>query len=218
MDLIQVMCSWGFPLDGSDPRNLVKDYLDRKRVRVERFQDNLPGHEFAIHFKKRHPELTERFAGNIKRSGAKINQETVNEYFKNLESVLEGIPPDCVFDYDETNLSDDPGRKKCLMLQGTKYLERILNNSKSCSSLMFCGSSTGQILPIYVAYKVLNVYQGWIERGPPNARYACSKSSWFDNDTFEDWFIKGFPTVAKTKEVTALIGDNLSSHFSVDVL
>ena len=83
---------------------------------------------------------------------------------------------------------------------------------------MFCGSSTGQILPIYVVYKALNVYQGWIERGPPNARYACSKSSWFDNDTFEDWFIKGFPTVAKTKEVTALIGDNLSSHFSVDVL
>ena len=76
------MCSWGFPLDGSDPRNLVKDYLDRKRVRVERFQDNLPGHEFAIHFKKRHPELTERFAGNIKRSGAKINQETVMNTLK----------------------------------------------------------------------------------------------------------------------------------------
>ena len=100
------MCGWGFPLDGSS-----FGHLDRKRVRVERFQDNVLGHEFVIHFKKRHPELTERFAGNIKRSRTKINPETVNEYFDNLESVLEGILPDCIFNCDETNLSDGPGRR-----------------------------------------------------------------------------------------------------------
>ena len=104
------------------------------------------------------------------------------------------------------------------MKRGTKYLERILNNNKSCTSLMFCGSATGQILPVYVVYKALSVYQSWIERGPPNSRYSCSKSGWFDNGTFEDWFIKFFLPFAKTKEVTALIGDNLSSHFSEDIL
>ena len=115
----------------------------------------------------------ERFAVNIKRSRTKINPETVNEYFDSLES---GIPPDFVFSYDETNLGDDPGRKKCLMKQGTKYLERILNNSKSWTSLMFCDTATEQILPVYVVYKALNVYQGWMERGLPNARYSSSKS------------------------------------------
>ena len=99
------------------------------------------------------------------------------------------------------------------MKWGTKYRERIPNNSKSCTSLMFCGSGTGQILPIYVIYKALNIYQSWIERRPPNARY-----DWFDNDTFEDWFIKVFLPVAKTKEITALISINLSSHFSEYVL
>ena len=57
----------------------------------------------------------------FKHSHAKINPETVNEYFDNLESVLEGIPPHYIFNYDETNLSDDPGRKKCLMKWRTKY-------------------------------------------------------------------------------------------------
>ena len=99
----------------------------------------------------------ERFAVNIKRSRTKISPETVNQYFDSLES---GIPPDCVFSYDETNLGDDPGRKKCLMKQGTKYLERILNKSKSWTSLMFCDTATEQILPVYVVYKALNVYQG----------------------------------------------------------
>ena len=152
----------------------------------------------------------ERFAVNIKRSRTKISPETVNEYFDSLES---GIPPDCVFSYDETNLGDDPGRKKCLMKQGTKYLERILNKSKSWTSLMFCDTATEQILPVYVVYKALSVYQGWMERGPPNARYSSSKSVWFDNDTFEDWFIKVFLPVAKTKEFTPLIGGDLLHTF-----
>ena len=81
---------------------------------------------------------------------------------------------------------------------------------------MFCGSATRQ--NVHFVYKALNNYQGWIERGPPNARYSCSKSGWFVNDTFEDWFIKVFLPVAKTMEVTAVIGDSLSSDFSEDIL
>ena len=45
-------------------------------------KNNLPTTGFVHHFKKRHPELTERFAGNIKRSRAKVNPEVVNEYFE----------------------------------------------------------------------------------------------------------------------------------------
>ena len=71
---------------------------------------------------------------------------------------------------------------------------------------------------VYVVYRALNVYQGWIERGLPNARYFYSKPGWFDNDIFEGWFIKFFLPFAKTKDVTALISNNLSSHFSEDVL
>ena len=104
------------------------------------------------------------------------------------------------------------------MKRSTKYPERIINNSKACTSLTFCGSATGQLLPVYVVYKVLNVYQGWVEGGPHKARYSCSKYGWIDNDTFEDWFINIFLPVAKNKDLTVLIGDNLSSHFSSEVL
>ena len=49
-----------FPLGGSDFRYLVKS-VDEKR-----FKNNMPTVEFVHHFKKRRPELTEGFAGNIK--------------------------------------------------------------------------------------------------------------------------------------------------------
>ncbi len=218
IERIQVMCDWGFPLSGCDLRYLVKSYLDRKGVREPRFQNNLPSTEFVYHFKKRHPILNERFAGNIKRSRAAVTKEVINDYFDHLEKELGGILPDCIYNYDETNLSDDPGRKKCLMKRGTKYPERVMNNSKACTSIMFCGSASGELLPVYVVYKAQHVYRNWISGGPPHARYACTKSGWFDGDTFEDWFRNVFIPVAKRKESTALIGDNLSSHFSPDVL
>ena len=37
VECIQLMCSWGFLLDGSDLRHPVKNYLDRKEARVEHF-------------------------------------------------------------------------------------------------------------------------------------------------------------------------------------
>ena len=45
---------------------------------MELFEGNLLGHEFVIYSRKKHPELTERFAGKIKCSRVKINPETVN--------------------------------------------------------------------------------------------------------------------------------------------
>ena len=38
---------WGFPLDGTDLRYLVKGYLDSSGQTVKRFRDNLPGIEWV---------------------------------------------------------------------------------------------------------------------------------------------------------------------------
>ena len=215
---IEIMCDWGFPLDGNDLKHIVQSYLNKIGVTEPRFKDNKPNNDFVFHFKHRHPELTERFAGNIKRSRAAVSHAVINDFFDNLEKELEGFSADDIYNYDETNLSDDPGRKKCLMKRGTKYPERIMNHSKASTSIMFCGNAAGEMLPVYVVYKAENIYNGWMVGGPEKARYSCSKSGWFDGNTFEDWFKTIFLPVARRKEKTALIGDNLSSHFSDEVL
>lgn len=58
-----VQCSeWGQPLDLYDLRVIVKNYLDKVGRRVDRFQNNMPGMEFAMGFIKRHKErLSMRF-------------------------------------------------------------------------------------------------------------------------------------------------------------
>jgi len=63
-----------------------------------------------------------------------------------------------LYNYDETNLSDDPGSKKCLYKRGVKYPERAKDNTKASISLMFCGSADGCMLPTYVVYKAEHIW------------------------------------------------------------
>ena len=69
-----------------------------------------------------------------------VSQEIVNDYFDNLEVFIEdGITAEHIYNYDETNLSDDPGTKKCIFQRSVKYPERIMDSSKSSMSVLHFG-------------------------------------------------------------------------------
>nr|CAI5855786.1 unnamed protein product [Callosobruchus analis] len=44
---------------------------------------------------------------------------------------------------------DDPGRKRVICRRGCKYPERVMNSTKSNTSVMFCGSAAGLALSPY---------------------------------------------------------------------
>ncbi|KAJ8720589.1 hypothetical protein PYW08_006054 [Mythimna loreyi] len=50
----------------------------------------------------------------------------MNEFYMNLETSLKDVPPSNILNFDETNLSDDPGSKKCIFKRGTKHHERVI--------------------------------------------------------------------------------------------
>ena len=98
-------------------------------------------------------------------------------------------------------------------------VERKQDHSKQSTSIMFAGNAIGEYLPPMVVYKAQNLYRGWTEGGPHNAVYDVTKNGWFDSRTFEIWFFKVFLPVAQSKVGTkVLIGDNLGSHFSQNVV
>nr|XP_023024930.1 uncharacterized protein LOC111513006 [Leptinotarsa decemlineata] len=124
-----------------------------------------------------------------------------------------------IWNYDETNLTDDPGVSKVICKKGSKYVERIMNSSKSSTSLMLCGNATGELMPMYVVYKADHLWTTWTEGGPKSCRYNRYKSGWFDAGIFEDWFFSTvLPRLKKQDGYKVLIGDNLSSHINVEVI
>lgn len=215
-----MLSEWGFPFSKLDLRLTVKSYLDKSGRNVKRFKDNIPGEEWARSFMKRHKDrIRSRTCQNIKTARSDLTKETFAEYFENLKEVIADVPACNILNYDETNLGDDPGAEKLIFKRGKKYPERIMNYTKGNTSIMFSGTATGELLPVYVVYKSVNLWQSWTNCGPKKARYNRSKSGWFDAVCFDDWFQTVVVPWAKKKDgKKVVIGDNLSSHFSTDVI
>ncbi|KAJ8916880.1 hypothetical protein NQ315_013348, partial [Exocentrus adspersus] len=61
----------------------------------------------------------------MNRNKAAVSRESIVEYFSNLRETL---PDTNILNYDETNMSDDPGRVKVLCRKDSKRAERIMDS------------------------------------------------------------------------------------------
>ena len=104
------------------------------------------------------------------------------------------------------------------MRRGKNRVERKIEHSKASTSIMFCSSAAGKMLPPMVVYKSKFLYDTWINGGPVNAVYDSMKSGWFDGRTFKKLFFDVFVKNLEGEGPFALIGDNLGSHFSEEVI
>jgi len=239
-----LMAEFDFPITKDDLRICVKNYLTEHGRDVAVFKENIPGVDWVNNFLNRHPIVRARTAENVKLLRAGITKQTLEEYIKNLEKTVRYVPSENIYNFDETNLTDNPGKKKVdtyrypffiflfafntflcicslqvLVKRGTKYPELIQNSSKVSTSLMTCGTAAGEILPLYVVYKSGKVWTTWMEGGPENCKYDCSLSGWLDACTFENWFMRILLPNAKRKPgPKVVICDNLSSHLNENVI
>ena len=220
VNIINQLTDWKVPLGGYDVRLLVKHYLDKRCVIHKRFANNLPGTDWLRGFLRRR-NLVVRLSDNVTPAKFEIDEASVNEFFDQLNETLQGVPPQNLFNFDETNMTDDPSRKKCVVRRGLHRVEKKAAHSHQAFSVMFCGNAAGNYLAPMVVYKVIseNLYSSWKLGGPPDTVYASTKSGWFDTSTFETWFFQIFlPHAKKLHGPKVLIGDNLGSHFSADVI
>lgn len=213
------MGNFGFPVNSMEARQLIRNYLNRCGREVKIFQNNIPGSDWMKNFIKRHPELSVRFAENVKRTRAAVDENMLRSFFENLESEIADVAPTNLWNFDETNLTDDPGKKKVLVKKGCKYPELIRNASKTSVSIMFSGNAAGELLPPYVVYRATNMWSTWKENGPKGCRYNASPSGWFDANIFNDWLeFQMIPRLKKLQGKKVLLCDNLSSHITVNAL
>jgi hypothetical protein len=217
---ISALGDWSFPLTPVEIRLLAKNFLDQQGRVVDRFPNNLPGRDWVTSFLKRHKnEIKVRIADNLSRARAELSPDDVKKFFTNLGKELEGVPPTNIINYDETNLTDDTGRKRCVFRRSCRYPNRVAPTTKTGFSVMFSGSADGIPFPPYTVFKAEHLYTPWVEGGPKGARYNRSKSGWFDTECFEDWFLSlMLPRLKRLPGKKVLIGDNLSSHFSHRVI
>lgn len=221
LNFLIMVSNWGFPFDEYDLRRLANGYLEEKQIEMPQLKENMPGVDWAKNFFKRHnKELAGRTATNISRKRAAVTSEILDEFFDNAEAELTSVPPENIINYDETCLSDNPGAKLFIFKRGCKHPERVVNNNpKSSISIMFSGTASGHVFPCYVVYKATQMWNVWSCGGPTGTRYNRSISGWFDTTCFTDWFKSIIlPYCKRMTGKKIIIGDNLSSHFTPEVL
>ena len=121
----------------------------------------MPGNDWLRGFIKCH-NLTKRITDNVKVARAEVNHEIISSYFDDLEQWLKDVPPSNIYNYDETNTSDDPGAKLVITRRGRNRTERKTQHSKSSVSVMFVGNAAGEFLRSMVVYKSESIYKEWV--------------------------------------------------------
>ena len=163
---------------GTCVRVKSEKHIDCKGVVSKRFKENTPGRKWMSGFLQRHLQLHHQVPKLIKAARAKVLSETVNKNFDNLEISLEGVPPENILNFDETNVTDDPANKQVIVRRGGKYPVKVTTTSKTAISLMFAGTAAGTLLPPYSVYKSKELAERWTTGRPPATRYNRSKSGW----------------------------------------
>jgi hypothetical protein len=165
LDSILVAADWGYPLNSLDFRFYTKAYLDTANKIVPRFKNNFPGEDWAFSVLRRYKDLvTSRISTNIKPSRAQVGPQELTAYHSHFGDLLAGIPPSNIVNYDETNMSDNPGRMKVICRRKVKYVEKVIHHSKSCTTVMFAATADGTLLPPYVIYKAAHLWDSWTGR------------------------------------------------------
>ena len=164
--LADMVAEWGFPLGPIEIKLIVKDLLDSKGE-VSLSQDNMPGDNWFVGFRKRN-KMSAWFASNIKLSRSKVDAEDITSFFNKLEKTLqeagiEELIPQNIYNYNEWNFTNDPGKTPVIIRRGQKRVENCQEVSKQSFSVMWCGSASGKLLLPMVIYKAMNCYEGWVQ-------------------------------------------------------
>lgn len=201
-DHVMVLADSGIPIGIDDVTLIIQRYLNSTNRKVKVFKNNRPGWEWGKLFLERHQDLKATLGHNISRSRAQVNEDKINEFFNNLESEIQGVPPENIFNFDETGFHDDPKKKKLLFRRKCRNPEVIRNSTKSCYTAIFCGNAAGEMLPPYFIFKAKNAWSDWLFGATRGSRMTVTKSGWIDLESFDDWFKYHFLRFAiKKKEL-----------------
>lgn len=79
----------------------------------------MPGYDWVRPFLIRHKKrIGRRRVALINRARAAVSTNDMEKYFDELKITLDSIPPSHLFNYDETNVQDNPGSSELLFRRG----------------------------------------------------------------------------------------------------
>ena len=144
-----------------------------------------------------------------------VNEDTITHYFDLLKQTLIDNSlinsPERIYNVDETGVPLDPRAPNFVTRKGTKKVRYRSTGKKGQTTVVACGSATGQIIPPTVIFEAKSVNNAWTRNELPGMTYGCSDSGWITTELFESWLCDHFLKHAISECPLLLLLDGHSS-------
>ena len=224
------LADMGFGLTGELVGVVLSDYLQDHSI--PNLTGGVPGKDWWRCFLKCWPSLTERKPQHLSKSRAEAGDTgIIRMWLDKVEEMLSsaGLDPSDpataarLWNCDETAFCTSVSATKLVVRKSTKMVHEVGGGSGREYTTVHCaGSGSGERLPPFILYKGKNLYQRWMEGGPPAAAvHGISESGWMDGANFLSWFTKLFlpavPYLTETAPVLLFL-DGHHSHISLELI
>lgn len=217
---IKTMEKWGFGLSKSEVLQAIARYLKENDV-PNPFKNSMPGDEYFYSFKKRHG-LSQKKPQAVEVARKRcIDPFIMADYFQLLQKITRGVPPDRIYNLDESSFCLDPTRVKVVGAKGTAAHRVTAGPAKENISVLMGANAVGGKLPPLIIFKAKNVWTSWMASKKdefPGLSYASTPNGWMDTETFNNYFERQFLNAIPKERPVVLIYDGHSSHTSLRLI
>lgn len=218
VSVIQAHAEAGFPIDKSELRDLIAEYLPNVG-KESYFSHGRPRHDWYNNFMHRwRSELSVRKPELLTLSRALgCNKTAVDAWFNILgyKRTQLGLRdhPSQIFNCDESGLSANPGMSKIITKRGSKNPVQVIPGSgKEQFTVLALANASGTHYPPFVVLTGKNLYDVWMSGGLKDVLYGTSENGWMDTkpvcQLVFNWFATGLSPETPI----------LASHISLEVV
>ncbi|XP_062535049.1 uncharacterized protein LOC134204243 [Armigeres subalbatus] len=197
--------------------------------RLQRSNETSSGKNWVQRFLRRHPMIKKKLSRNLSRSGAKVSEELLRQWFSEVEDILqeEGIDlsifnnPKRIFNFDESGFQLIPRNFKALCGPHDENVYHVSNNSeKECFTALFGSNADGDLTPTMVLYSGQRISREIAESVPKGWCVGVSEEGWQTSKTFYEYMTNCFfqwLLETKTEFPVIVFVDGHTSHVNVEL-
>lgn len=215
----------GFPVKKQELLDTVQKIL-KDLNKPNPFKDDRPGQTWYLNFLKRHPKISVRSAEGINKARARVTEESIRLWFRELEAFLaqEGKldildDPTRIFNGDESGFSLCPKTGKVLGPKGYRNLYQIEpGNEKDNLTVLVTFNATGEVCPPLVVFPYVRPPKSITDSMPEHWSLGRTESGWMNGDVFFEYITNDFNNWIiqnKIMKPVLLLVDGHKSHMSL---
>lgn len=218
-ECLKSMEKWGFGLSKKELLLTIGEYVKKNNIKNP-FRNGIPGDDYFNRFKKTF-NLSQKKPQSVEVSRKRsMDPFSISGYFSLLEQVTNNVPPNNIWNIDETSFCLDPSRIKVVGEKGTAAHRATSGPGKENITVLMGGNAAGEKLPPLVVFKGKHVWDSWIPKNDEyeGLTYAATKNGWMELETFFNYFTNSFLKNIHPERPCVLLYDSHVSHLSIALI